>query len=116
MGDKLDGYGVQIINMRDEKPCRDFDFKVDRTSPLGCPFKMMREEDRNGVISRYEKWFNKVVANPNDYPAATLYLRRLMSAYRNYGIVRLFCWCAPLRCHAEVIQKYIELKFDEEQS
>lgn len=106
--DVTDGYGVQIVNLRDEKPCRDFDFKVDRTPPLGCPYKLMREEDRPGVVARYKRWFQKILDNPNDFVAAHLYLRRIRGAYRSYGIVRLFCWCAPLQCHAEVVQAYIE--------
>jgi hypothetical protein len=35
-------------------------------------------------------------------------LRRLYKIYQQYGKLELFCWCAPKRCHAETIKRFLE--------
>jgi hypothetical protein len=35
-------------------------------------------------------------------------LRTLYKIYKQYGKLRLFCWCYPRRCHAETIKKFLE--------
>jgi len=31
-------------------------------------------------------------------------LNRLYRLYKQYGCLKLYCWCAPKRCHAETIR------------
>jgi hypothetical protein len=32
----------------------------------------------------------------------------MLAAYRQYGKLRLFCWCAPEQCHGETIKAWLE--------
>lgn len=93
---------IEIKNLRDEKPHESWDFKVDRTTKLGNPFKMIGESEmeRNRVCDFYETNFEKNVSMAD--------LEHLILAYKKYGKLRLFCWCTPKRCHAETIKRYIE--------
>jgi hypothetical protein len=36
-------------------------------------------------------------------------LKRLIDIYKKHGRLRLFCWCAPKKCHAETIKELIEI-------
>ena len=38
----------------------------------------------------------------------TAELERLKKLHVEYGKLRLFCWCAPKRCHAETIKQFLE--------
>ena len=92
---------IEICNLRKTKPSQPYDFKVDRSSPIGNPFEMRSEMERDSVCDKYELHFN----NKNHTVAFTLYLNGLCEAYKKYGKLRLFCWCSPKRCHAETIKK-----------
>ena len=94
---------IEIKNLRNEKPTEPWDFRVDRQTPLGNPFKMIIEKDRDAVCNLYIDHFN------NDWmsEAAKEYLKTLVEAYKTYGKLNLFCWCYPKRCHAETIRNYI---------
>jgi hypothetical protein len=80
-------------------------------SPLGNPFKMGKESDRDEVIEKYKKWFreqqlgyNWVVHNE---------LQRLVELAQKGDLV-LICWCAPKACHGDFIKQVIEdiLKYE----
>jgi hypothetical protein len=94
---------IEIMNMRREKPSRIYDFRVDRGSPIGNPFPMKREIDRVKCCQMYRVWFYETQHST----VQKEYVQRLIDTYRKYGRLRLFCWCAPKQCHAEVIRKYI---------
>lgn len=94
---------IKIKNMRDEKPVKPWDVRVDRNTPLGNPFFMKDEDDRDRVCDKYDNWF--------DDAAESVYcqreLDRLIDILHHYGKINLFCWCAPKRCHAETIKAYL---------
>ena len=102
---------IKIMNLRRHKPSEKWDFVVDRTSPLGNPFFIQAEHDRNGACIYYEKWFDSLLQDvPREQERkneAIKYLASLVAVYRLYGKLRLFCWCAPKRCHARTIKNYI---------
>lgn len=90
-------------------------FPVDRRTPLGNIFFMVNESQRDAVCEQYETWFyNSVLlgginaeARPNDsLTKAWKYLQTLLDEARKGDIV-LMCWCAPKRCHAETIAKWL---------
>ena len=95
---------IRIVNLRNYKPLPDeILIKVDRSSPVGNPFVMQFEQQRNMVCDRYDENFNMLMQ------------KKLFAEYINYIItelkshnVALGCWCFPKRCHAETIKKYIE--------
>ena len=99
---------IEIVNMHERKyvhdPLNGY-FRVDRWSPLGNPYIMYSEEDRDRVCDAYEGIFQEMLKN---IPRAMRYLNTILDYYRLHGKVYLVCWCSPLRCHAETIKKWLE--------
>jgi hypothetical protein len=75
---------------------------VGRPSPLGNPFKLEQESDRDAVIARYEVWLRERVAARDQRVCDEL--NRLYCIARDTALLELVCWCAPKRCHADVIR------------
>lgn len=100
---------IEIMNLRMDKPQHPWDVKVCRgVSPLGNPFHMKDEQDRDRVCNEYESWFqDSLEAEDEAGDAFREELNRLITMYYKQRQLRLFCWCAPKRCHAETIRKYI---------
>ncbi len=78
---------------------RDRGFSVCRPSPLGNPFRIGSDGDRNEVIRKYQAWFDVAVVHDDRVRAAIEQLTREASARD----ITLLCYCAPQRCHADVI-------------
>lgn len=66
-----------------------YDTYIGRGSKWGNPFRIGVHGTREQVIDRYEQWLL-------DQPELLAELGEL------YGL-RLGCWCAPRRCHGEVL-------------
>lgn len=79
---------------------------VARPSPLGNPFVMARESDRDRVCDQYAVWLHERIA-AND-PRVMHELRRLFRLHRDTGTLILGCYCAPKRCHADAIKAYLD--------
>ena len=79
-------------------------FKIDRTSPVGNPFYMKSEKERDEVCDKYFSYFNKKIKEEG--------------SFRNYMIliyktslkkdIALGCHCFPKRCHGDVIKSFLE--------
>ena len=78
---------------------------VGRPSPLGNPFKLKRELDRDAVIALYEIWLRERIADRDKKVCDEL--NRLYLIARDTGLLELVCWCAPKHCHADVIRKVL---------
>ncbi len=78
--------------------------KVDRSSVLGNPFHLKNEKERDKVCKAYEDYFYTQYANSLLFRNEVK--RLLKKAETNYIV--LACWCAPKRCHAETIKKFLE--------
>jgi hypothetical protein len=74
---------------------------VGRPSPLGNPFKLEHELDWDAVITRYEVWLRERISARDQRVCHEL--NRLYVMARDTGLLELVCWCAPKRCHADVI-------------
>jgi len=94
---------ITIKNLRSSKPKYSWDFKVDRSSPVGNPYNMKDESERDKVCDKYDDWFYQAAHNQDFFN----YLNTLSDEYKQYGRLNLFCWCAPKRCHAETIRNYL---------
>lgn len=94
---------IYILNLKNEKPRYPFDFKVDRTTPLGSPFYLKTEKDRDLICDRYEEYFPTLIQKKE----AKEYFDKIIQSYKQNGRVRLFCWCVPKRCHAFTIKREI---------
>ena len=99
---------ITVKNLRCSKPMAEWQVRVDRSSVLGNPFYMATEAQRDVVCDKYAKYFEvQIVSNP----AFKAELDRLFEIYTKYKKLELFCWCAPRRCHAETIKKYLERRY-----
>jgi len=74
---------------------------VGRPSPLGNPYAMAHEGQRDGVVDAYARWLEDRMRERGPVRAE---IERLASLPDG----TLVCWCAPRRCHAEVIRDWIE--------
>lgn len=77
---------------------------VGRPSPLGNPFYMANESMRDEVCDKYQEWFDRKVEQED--PAVIDELRRIYALHKK-GPVRLICYCAPKRCHADTIAQFL---------
>lgn len=100
---------IHIVNKRNRPykiPVNTPIFSVDRSSPLGNPFFMKLEAQRDEVCDQYEQYFRDTLdENVNKYFLAEL--DKLVLASKQ-GDIALACWCYPKRCHAETIKRAIE--------
>jgi hypothetical protein len=94
---------IEIVNM---KTYKGEGFKVDRTTPLGNPYFMKDETQRDKCCIDYKKYFYSCVNN-SLYPLFNTYLYELIAHYKQHKTLTLKCWCAPKQCHAETIKEYI---------
>ncbi|MFN9637032.1 MAG: DUF4326 domain-containing protein, partial [Synechococcaceae cyanobacterium] len=74
---------------------------VGRPSPLGNPYALGRDGNREHVIAKYRRWLWARLQE-HDSPQEQE-LRRLLTL-AVAGKLELLCWCAPLPCHAEVVR------------
>lgn len=102
---------IEIMNLKKAKPSEAYDFFIDRhKSPVGNPYvekQGVKESERDAVCDKYETYFNSKVVT-RAYTPFHEYLNKIKAAYIKYGKVRLFCWCAPKRCHGETIKRWLE--------
>ena len=73
-------------------------------SVLGNPYKIGRDGAREEVIEKYDRWLSRELTERGD---AYSELRRLTEIARTGELV-LVCWCAPEKCHGEIIKSEIE--------
>lgn len=69
--------------------------RIDRATKWGNPFIMYKEEDRDHVCEQYEKWLKEQIA-------AGKISQQDLAALADHD---LYCWCAPLRCHGEILHR-----------
>jgi len=76
-------------------------------SPLGNPYRLRFECDREKILARYEYWLREQLKT--DTPA-----RREIERLADYAEnLVLACWCAPKLCHGLVVKKIIEERLKE---
>lgn len=95
---------IEICNLHNERPKYPYDFRVDRATPVGNPFRIDKNNNRDGVCLRYRLYFRDMTKDVK----FMCYVDKIIEAYIKYGELRLFCWCYPLRCHASTIAYYVE--------
>lgn len=103
-------YNIQIKNLNKEWPKEPWQVRVDRASILGNSYKMKNKNDdkeRDEVCDKYEQYFIEQIKKGNELFAKEFL--RLIEIFKKYNKLELFCWCAPKRCHAETLKKYIEI-------
>src|SRR5215471_16314192 len=76
---------------------------VGRPTVLGNLYTL-KEYNRTDAIARYRLWLRQQWQRHSEVHAALLQLAR---QYHEQGALTLVCWCAPQRCHAEVIREAV---------
>lgn len=71
---------------------------IGRGSEFGNPFRIGEDGNREEVIEKYREWFLKRVTED---PA----FRRKVWELEGKKLV---CFCAPARCHGEILKWWIE--------
>lgn len=80
--------------------------KAGTQSPLGNPYYMCSESNRNKVCDEYQVHLDTEYQRGN----GVVYdeLMRLVGMYRSGRDIMLTCFCAPKRCHGDSIKQAIE--------
>ena len=76
---------------------------VGRPTVLGNPYTL-QVYTRTDAIARYRIWLRQQWQRHGEVHAALLQLARRYKACEQLTLV---CWCAPRRCHAEVIREAV---------
>jgi len=75
------------------------------SSALANPFRIDVDGDRDQVIEKYRRWlWDECQLKGKAYEE----LMELVHKYDAGEVIVLGCWCAPQKCHGEVIRRAIE--------
>lgn len=74
---------------------------VDRTTPLGNPYRLTAGQTRELVIQQYKRW----LWNQMQIESPQLREMRRLAELASGGDLILICHCAPQSCHAQIIAK-----------
>ena len=92
---------IRIVNKRNYKGPGVY---IGRPSALGNPFVIGRDGDREEVIRKYRDFLNTAIHDDERIKAEFERLEEL----NKKGDVILICWCAPSKCHGDIIKEIIE--------
>jgi hypothetical protein len=77
---------------------------IGRGSPLGNKYNIGKDGTREEVIDKYKVWIQKEIDTGNREVIEELQrLRRKL----DYQDVDLLCYCAPRKCHGDVIAEVL---------
>jgi hypothetical protein len=101
---------IQIMNLKhNPNPGKIIDFFIDRRSPVGNPFAMKTESERNFVCDQYQTWFDLIMDGLGEPPLNFKeYINTMRDTHKRFGNINLWCWCAPKRCHGNTIKQWLE--------
>ncbi len=92
---------IRVVNKRDFKGEGIY---IGRPSPLGNPFVIGRDGNRDEVIGKYSDYIRRELERNVKVRDE---FNRIVELSRK-GDVNLVCWCAPKKCHGDVIKSMIE--------
>lgn len=99
-------YKIYVVNVRSVQECE----VVHRPSALGNPWPIGPNANRNLVCDHYEEWFHERIEF-ND-KIVIHEVKRLHRIGKDKGIIRLGCFCKPMRCHGDTIAHFLEHNYD----
>lgn len=79
---------------------------IGRGTPLGNPFVMGDESERDRVVDLYEDWLGRKLFERSE--SVVMEVARLYAKARQDGALRVGCHCAPRRCHGDVVKKTLD--------
>jgi hypothetical protein len=84
---------TKVVNKNKEP----YDAYIGRGSIFGNPYIIGKDGSRNEVISRYEDWFRFMLQD-----------KRFFDAVCALKGKRLGCFCAPEKCHGDIIASWLD--------
>jgi hypothetical protein len=81
---------------------------IDRSTPLGNPFKIGPHGTREKVVELYEFRLEAVIHGALSRPDFRQALTALVELARENGNIALICHCAPEPCHGDVLKRYLD--------
>ena len=81
---------TRVVHLRREP----YDVLIDRTTPLGNPFRIGLDGNRYAVIEQHMTLWRKRLADPRTRESSLALLRSMKGK-------RLGCHCHPLPCHGD---------------
>jgi hypothetical protein len=82
---------------------------VGRGSPLGNPYRITDESDREMVIQRYGAMLKNAIIKRD--PKIITALWNIEAYLQKHGKCNLVCYCCPKPCHADIIKQVLINKF-----
>jgi hypothetical protein len=76
-------------------------FYVGRGSALGNPFKVGPGQSRELAIAMYRPYIKQKISDNDEWVCSTF--KKIVDTLKSGRTVALECYCAPTKCHAEVI-------------
>lgn len=98
-----ESFVITVVHCKKVPDCH----PIYRGFPLGNPFPMREESERDKVCDDFEAYFRKKIAQRDPVIMGEL-ARVVEKAFMNGG-VKLGCYCAPRRCHGNTIKSFLEL-------
>jgi hypothetical protein len=102
---------VPTIQVENKKTYRGLGEYIGRPSVLGNPFShtpgplvKVVVKTREEAVERYYNWLREEWKRNTAVKAELL---RLAKIYRDTGKLTLICWCAPQKCHGDVLATVI---------
>lgn len=98
---------IRVVNKRYKYVAADNEVLVyvGRPSVLGNPFTLYSESERDHVVAQYRQWLD---AQRRTNGAAWQEIKRLAALSAEGKALALQCYCAPRKCHADVVKSAIE--------
>lgn len=100
--------GIHIHNLRTSTFDRSnpTHARIDRGTPLGNPFHITAANSRAEIIAQYRVYLYALLRRPEGEPQRNE-IRRLLNILDQHNELHLFCWCAPLPCHGNIISELL---------
>jgi hypothetical protein len=101
-----------VTRLVNQKTCKRFDVKIDRSGVFGNPHPIgycsicNTVHDRRGSIDAYREYFYTRLLTDQNFRDKVLALKGKVLA----------CWCHPLECHGDVIIEVLENDYDSTQT
>ena len=92
---------ILVLNRKAGKPPKGARY-VGRPTIFGNPFKIGQDGDRDQVIEKFRGYFQERLEKDAKFKTQVDKLKDAPA---------LVCWCAPARCHADVLAEYIQQRF-----
>lgn len=91
------------IKVKNKKTYKGEGEYIGRPSPLGNPFKINSEEDREESLSKYRVWLDEKLKDRDSKQSKELL--RLLNILQTTGKLVLICWCKPKPCHGDILKE-----------